>query len=371
MVVRAVRMGKACGAGAGGATPVLHMNGLESPADVLFEHGVKYPEGAAIAVDLVRAVRGRRSRPDFSRRAGYRSNVVRRWEVAESWPTAAAFLQACTRVRPTTRELFAQFLRRAPEAASGAEREPFSPERVAAFLAELRGKTPIGLLSERTGLNRYSVGRWLKGSAQPNLPEFLCLVEASSRRLLDLLAGMVDPARMPSVAGEWRQLRAAREVAYEQPWSHAVLRALELDGYRRAPRANAVAWLARCLGVEVAEARRGLRALARSGQIRLVDGKWQVDRVVEVDTGADVTRSRALKLAWTLVAAERLRAGSPGSYGYSLFAISRADIRRLKELQRQYVRAMQSLIAESAPGECVGLYCAQLLDLDLHDNALR
>jgi hypothetical protein len=72
-----------------------------------------------------------------------------------------------------------------------------------------------------------------------------------------------------------------------------------------------------------------------------------------------------------LVAAERLRAGSPGSYGYSLFAISRADIRRLKELQRQYVRAMQSLIAESAPGECVGLYCAQLLDLDLHDNALR
>jgi transcriptional regulator with XRE-family HTH domain len=322
-----------------------------------------------IAADLVRELRGRRSCAAFSRRIGYRSNVVRRWEAGESWPTAAAFLQLCARVRPSTRTLFAQFLKRAPAWLD--EREPFSPAGIAAFLAELRGKTPIGLLAERTGINRYSIGRWLKGLTQPKLPEFLCLVEASSRRLLDMLAGIGDPERMPTIAGEWRKLCAAREAAYDSPWSHAVLRALELEAYRKATPANALARLARCLGIEMTEAQRGLDSLARSGQIRKVRGKWHVDRVLDVDTSADATRARLLKVAWTRVAADRLGAGAPGSYGYTVFAVARADMRRLRELQLQYVHAMQSLIAESGPAECVGLYCAQLLDLGVTRNALE
>jgi hypothetical protein len=43
--------------------------------------------------------------------------------------------------------------------------------------------------------------------------------------------------------------------------------------------------------------------------------------------------------------------------------------RRLRELNPEYVRAMQYLIAQSQPGECVGLFCAQLLDLAARDNA--
>jgi len=34
------------------------------------------------------------------------------------------------------------------------------------------------------------------------------------------------------------------------------------------------------------------------------------------------------------------------------------------------VRAMQQIIAASVPGQCVGLYCAKLLDLGTSDNAL-
>ena len=36
-----------------------------------------------------------------------------------------------------------------------------------------------------------------------------------------------------------------------------------------------------------------------------------------------------------------------------------------------YVRAMQTLIAESTAGECVGLYCAQLMDLSVVGNTFR
>jgi hypothetical protein len=46
-------------------------------------------------------------------------------------------------------------------------------------------------------------------------------------------------------------------------------------------------------------------------------------------------------------------------------------LRRLRDVHLEYVRAMQTIIAASRPGECVSLYCAQLLDLARTDNALE
>jgi hypothetical protein len=320
-----------------------------------------------LAVDLVRAVRGRRSQVDFSRRLGYRSNIAHRWESGLCWPTASAFLTACARVKPATRECFVQFFNRTPDWFDPTE--PFSVASVAAFMRELQGKTPIGVLAERTGHGRFGVGRWLRGSAQPKLPEFLRYVDVASRRVLDLVAAIVDPAQLPSVATSWERLQRARQAAYQVPWSHAVLRALELDGSARAG-ARSERWLAAQLGIEVAEVERGLEVLAATGQIHKVGARWQIERAIAVDTSQDAVRGRQLKAAWTRVALERMLAGAPGNYGYSVFAVSRKDMRRLREIHLQYVRAMQSVIAASEPTECVGLYCAQLLHLSASDNAL-
>jgi hypothetical protein len=54
----------------------------------------------------------------------------------------------------------------------------------------------------------------------------------------------------------------------------------------------------------------------------------------------------------------------PGTnFGWSVFAVSKADLARLTNLHLQYVRAMREIIASSTPSECVGLYAAQPLDL--------
>lgn len=332
------------------------------PVDAELGSGaLRAPAAKRIAAQLARAMRGRRSCAEHSRRLGYASNIARRWETGECFPTASAFLCAHARLQPYVRMAIAEFLRQTPDWLD--TRDPFSPSAVARLLSELRGKTPIGVLSARTGLNRYSIGRWLKGSAQPRLPELLCLIEATTLRLLDFIACLVDPARVPVLANEWHKLRRAREVAYDAPWSHAVLRALELDSYRGARANSATAVLAAQLGLSRDEVERGLSALAESGQIRRVKGKWHVDRVLAVDTSADLARARTLKHAWTQVAAARMQRGVPGNYGYTVFAISRADLGKLQELQLQYARAMQSLIAQSTPAQCVGLYCAQLIDL--------
>lgn len=43
-------------------------------------------------------------------------------------------------------------------------------------------------------------------------------------------------------------------------------------------------------------------------------------------------------------------------------------MRELRDLHLDYVRAMQAIIAKSTQGGCVGVYCAQLLDLDVSSN---
>lgn len=311
----------------------------------------------AVAQQLLRALRGRRSQKGFSARIGYRSNIAQRWETGACFPTAGVFLAACAKLNSNAVHCFREFFKRTPVWFD--PKHPFSSSAIAAFLRELRGKTPIGELAERTGFNRYSVGRWLKGTAQPKLPEFLALIEASSRRMADFVATLIDPSLLPSLSGRWAELQAARSVAYEHPWSHAVLRALEIEGVPSAGEAR----IAEILGIDEGTVRGALAALCNTGQVVRARGRWQTSGVLSVDTSRDETRSWQLKDVWFGVARERLQRKVAGTFGFSLFAVSRADLQRLREVQLEYVRAMQSIIAGSARVECVGLYCSQLMDL--------
>jgi DNA-binding transcriptional regulator YiaG len=320
-----------------------------------------------LAVELIRALRGRRSQAGLSKHLGYASNIVHRWETRQCWPAAARFLQLCERVRVDPRVGYERLVPRRPEPLFALS--PASAKAVAALLRELRGRTPIGDLADATGVNRFTVSKWLRGTAQPSLPRFLQLIDATSGRLLDFVAGLCDPVTLPSVARAWQQLQRARNVAYEEPWSHAVLRALQLEN---APsHGDQSAFVAQRLGLPRDEVARLLSVLHGAGQVSRRGPRWVPSAVARVDTSADPRRARALKATWVRAAAERLEAGSPGSFAYSLFEVSAADLVRLRDLQLQYTRAMLSIIAASRGTECVGLLCAQLLDLAPGpDNAL-
>jgi hypothetical protein len=317
--------------------------------------------GLQLSADLLRALRGRRSQNALSKRAGYRSNMVSRWERGACWPTAARFFELCELLKIDVARCYATFFRRSP--AWLGQHAPASKQAVAAFLNDLRGKTPILELARVSGYNRYSIARWLRAQAEPKLPEFLRMIEVSSRRQLDFVATLVDPARLPSAAKAWALLESAREVAYGQPWAHAVLRALELD-LRSAHGAGQSASIAAKIGLPQADVEKALALLHRTGHIRRRRQRYEAVQLAKVDTRQDPERALGLKTAWARVAFERLSHGTPGTFGYSLFAVSKADLRTLQALHLEYVRAMQSLIAKSHPADCVGLYCVQLLDLE-------
>lgn len=313
-----------------------------------------------LASDWLRALRGRRSQVALSRRLGYRSNISYRWESGRCFPSASATLGLVQLLGGDVRGSLARFYRAEP--AWLARVDVCSVQGVASLLDDLRGGAKLIELARRSGFSRFAITRWLRGRADPTLPEFLALVEFTSHRLLDFVAAFTDPEQLPSARAAWRRLQAAREGAYGQPWSHAVLRAIELRDYLALPR-HEPGWLARRLGITEELEQVCLELLERSGQIRWQGQHYLPAQLQLVDTRSDPTRARELRAGWATVGVERLRAGAPGMLSYNLSSVSRADLERIEQLQRAHYRQIVNIIAESTPSECVVLYAAQLLAL--------
>ena len=317
-------------------------------------------EYAGLASDLLRALRGKRSQPTFARWAGYKSNVAYIWESGRAFPTAAQALGLFERKGVDLRALYTSFYRREPDWMVHAS--PASRAGIAAFLDDLRGRTTLRGLAESTGYSRFAVARWLSGESEVRLPEFLALVQGASLRMLDFVALLVDPSQLKSVAADWERLETARRAAYELPWSQAVLRALELWAYRKLP-GHEPGFIAGCLGISQDVEEACLSLLRQSGQIRLADGRYQVNESMVVDTRRDPQGAWSARAFWTSVALERVHKQSPGAYTYNVFGVSERDFQRVRELQARHFRELRALIAQSEPVERVGLVVQHLIEL--------
>jgi transcriptional regulator with XRE-family HTH domain len=311
------------------------------------------------ASELVRALRGRRSQTAFSKRLGYRSNVVSAWEAGRAFPTAADFFAVLERSGRKFADVLPAFYRLPTDAVA---HDLTSARGVAAFLDDLRGRTAVVDLARSAGRSRFAVARWLKGEAQPRLPDFLRLVESASLRLLDFLACFVDPAQLPSLANAWRNLENARRAAFELPWSHAVLRVIELAEYQKLRR-HRPGFIAERLQISREDEERCLELLLETGQLRREGARLRLGAPLTVDTRGDRQRSLRVKAFWTSVALERLQGGADGTFSYNLFSVSRSDLAKIQELFRSYFRELRRIVAASEPAECIVLSNVHLFEL--------
>lgn len=315
---------------------------------------------ARLAAQLIRALRGKRSQMALSRRLGYKTNVIYIWEAQKGAPTGSGFLQLAERVGIDVRHSLEQFYRKVPPWL--AEHDPTSVVGVAALLDDLQGASTLVDTAAKLRVSRFALARWLRGEAEPRLPDFLQLIEVTSLRLLDFVAALVDPREVPLLAERWQELQWARRAAYQRPWSHAVLRALELRQYQELP-VHEPGWLARMLGLDKAEEEACLEHLADTGQIELHDRKWRVRQVLTVDTPQDPEAARHLKAWWARVGTERFLAHAEGVFSYHLLGVSNADLERIEALQGDYLRELRSIVAQSEPVENVAVINLQLFSL--------
>jgi DNA-binding phage protein len=315
---------------------------------------------AKLASELLKSLRGRRSQSGFSGWLGYSSNVQYLWESGRAYPRAARFFQIAERTGRSGSAAVARLYPRTPAPLAGDALS--KPEGIAALLGDLKGNRSVLELARTTGLSRFTIARWLKAEAEPRLPDFLRLLDALSLRLLDFLAGIVDPLELPSVATAWRRLEAARRTAYDSPWSHAVLRALELEDYRRLPK-HMPGWIAGRVGLTLQQEEQSLKLLRETGQIRSRRGRFEVVESLPVDTRPNPEAARRLREFWAEQAVLRMKAQPVAAFAYNLFSVSNADLERIRSLHRSYFRELRAIVAKSQPAEAVALVTMTLAEL--------
>jgi len=314
-----------------------------------------------LARDFLRALRGQRSQPAFSRRLGYRTNVSYMWEAGRSAPTAAVTLDAARRVGIDVRAALERFYRVAPAWLQQVE-DPCTPAAVAALLDDLRAGRSVASLARAAAMSRHALGRLMRGQTEPRLPEFFTLVECFSLRLLDFVAAFVDPERLPSARAAHRKLDGARRAAYDVPWSQAVLRVLELAEYRALP-AHQPGFVSSRLGIDADQEQDILELLLQSGQVELRDGRYRPTGALTLDTRKEPDAARRLRQHWSEVGVARAADDPAAVLSFNLGTLSQDDLPRVHELHRRYFAELRELMARSEPSEIVLLANVQLVRL--------
>jgi hypothetical protein len=138
----------------------------------------------------------------------------------------------------------------------------------------------------------------------PRLPQFLELVDASTGRVQDWVAELVEIEQVPALAMRYRAAHAAKQLAFDAPWTEAILRALETPSYAALAQHEA-SWISQLLGLSEPEIRRCLDLLDQAGLVRWNGTRYAELKPLTVDTRGGKGALHALKAHWARVAAQR------------------------------------------------------------------
>lgn len=311
------------------------------------------------AAEVLRALRGERSQRAFARRLGYRANPITDWEHARRFPTAVEALRAAQLFGVNVTGAFSVFHAAAPPLSDSAGRFALAP-----WLTAIRGTTPLAHIAARAGCSRFALARWFSAAAQPRLPDFFRCVDAITGRLPDLVAALVPIESVPSLLTRYQAMRAAKRLAFDAPWTEAVLRVLEIADYRSLPSHNDE-FVALRLGIPVAVAQDALRRLQEAAVVRSQNGLWCQARPLTVDTRGAPDDLNVLIRHWSAIGYRRvIERRRRDFYAYNVMSCSRADYERIRALLRGTFREIQSIVAASEPTERVALLNLQLLEFD-------
>lgn len=309
---------------------------------------------SAAARELVRAVRGERSQVALSRRLGYRGNPVTDWEAGRSHPDTVEVLEAARLAKLPVKAAFERF-HPAP-----APRLELGAAGLAQWLDAVRGSTTLTVLAARLGCSRYAVRRWFSAEAQIKLPAFLRLLDVMTDRVQDWVGELVNIESVPTLKERFARVQLAKQLAFELPWSEAILRVLETVRYQEHPSAGS-SLIAAWLGVDADHVEQVLSKLVAAGVIRGAGDGYQVVGTLSVDTRVNPDGLRRLRQHWLGALLERSRAPHAEDWSaYNVMSVSAADLAFIRERLQSVYREIRSRVAASEPAEEVALVMLQL-----------
>ena len=303
------------------------------------------PESLYVAVSrqFLRALRGERSQVAFSRRLGFTSNVAAEWESGRRIPRVTTVIHACSRSGVDIGGALKNFW--PPHAALLADLESHS---IARWLDAQRGKEAIATVARRATLSRHQVARILCAETEPRLQQFFALVHACTGRLSDLVAACVDIERIPELRSYHRRTMISRQLAFEEPWTSAMISALECLAEVSCEQAESN--LARMFELPREDVQRYLKHLVQANVIARKNKRYVLSEPLLVDTGTRSQAARRLTNHWASVGAQRALAARPEDvFAFNVFSVSRADFELIAQLQREHFQRVRAIVTKSDP----------------------
>jgi len=292
----------------------------------------------SLSRELMRALRGQRSREAFARRLKVSANAVYAWESGRRIPPSDLLFLAAERTGVDVMSSLRRFLGSETKLGGVTPGDRRLPGRI---LAALRGGEQIIALARRAAVERCALSRWLSGRAVPRLPDFLAVVEAAGSRAVDLVALFADPEGLPSLSTLWSRVRRTRRLVSDHPWAMPLLMAFDLASVAEAP-AHPPGFLGGLLGLDLEAEERCLALLATEGLIAREGERW-----VQLPRPAVALLSPAARRAarvWAAqAAAGQIGSEGEGDFGFIVFTASHADYARLQALQRSYLEAVRDV----------------------------
>jgi DNA-binding phage protein len=243
---------------------------------------------------------------------------------------------------------------------------------LAAWLRALQASRAVSELAARAGVSRFRVARFLSGASRPRLPEFLALVSALTDRLPDFVHAWVGIERVPALKQQHERIEAARVAIFEEPHCLAVLCLLDTRKIADLPSAREqVACIAETLGRSQKFSQSCLNTLERGGIVILDPvsrdaARYRPSGTLTIDTRAAPEQEQAIRLHWSGVSRARLAAPMPDDlFSHNVFSISRDDYAKLRQLQRDFYRAVRALVAASQPTDIAALLIVHSMSWDV------
>ena len=248
---------------------------------------------AQLSQELVRSLRGKSTQGALSRRLGFKTNVVYRWESGQRKFKVSDLMALLAIRQPDAIERFWQYA--GDETASLDER--MNGFDYARWLGVLKGDRTVEEVALGVDLKPAVLRRIFRGDSDPPVGRLFMLVQALTGRIIDFIELMTDPGDLKSIRAVWRSVEAQRKTASEHLNAQSIIACLEIDAYRALPE-HSNAWLAQTLGLHIDEVTRTIETLHEGGAILIRHGKYTVVRNRYVNTRKDIDVARRLGRHW-------------------------------------------------------------------------
>lgn len=290
----------------------------------------------AIQSELTRALRGDQSREGLSRKLSTSANQIYRWESGRQLMRWPAFVKLC-RLKQVNLD--------------GQLKSHFDfsgdPLNTKILVRNLIGDVSINEASARSGMTRFQLSRWLSARATPKLLDVLSLMKNTRFAMVEFLDDLVGIELLPSLREEALLKKIERQVTYELPYAAAILVLLGTEGYRRL-KTHRPEFIARKLGISLAQERMAIDALSQAGIIKSENRKYSAKEHT-LDTRGDFRKNSFLKAYWLsreLDLLKSLEQPPPNSlFGFNVLAVSDLCADKIRQEYFNFFDKVRTLVA--------------------------